>query len=151
MTNDADRSLRRRLTVMATLAAVLAVVVFGGGYWLWENKLHDALIEVLSMDRLSALIASLNEKFGLDLGEADKVWMDQQWTTVLADDVMREIALNNDKTQFEIALEHKAKGMIVERHEANGMLFDTFFSNPEFRGRLLDFLGGTYEEFRAGA
>lgn len=103
------------------------------------------------MDKLSALIESLNEKFGLNLGEADKVWMDQQWVAVKSDDVMREIALNNDKTQFKIALGHKAKDMIVERHEANGMLFDTFFSNPEFQHRLLEFLGGTYEEFRAGA
>ena len=103
------------------------------------------------MDKLSALIESLNEKFGLNLGEADKVWMDQQWVAVKSDGVMREIALNNDKTQFKIALEHKAKDMIVERHEANGMLFDTFFANPEFQSRLLEFLGGTYEEFRAGA
>ena len=64
---------------------------------------------------------------------------------------MRDIALNNDKTQFEIPLGHKAKDMIVDRHEANGMFFDMFFSNPKFQSRLLEFLGGTYEKFRAGA
>jgi len=103
------------------------------------------------MDKLSALIAGLNEKFGLDLTDADKVWFEQQKVTVASDDEMRVIALNNDKAQYKIALEHKAKHMIVERQEANGVLFDAFFSNPEFQVRLLDYLASTYEEFRAEA
>lgn len=64
---------------------------------------------------------------------------------------MRVIALNNDKTQYSIALEHKVKDMIIERHEGNGVLFDAFFSNPDFQRRVFDYMAGTYEEFRAGA
>ena len=103
------------------------------------------------MDKLSALIASLNEKFGMALTDADKVWFEQQKVAVQLDDDMKLIALNNDKTQYKIALEHKASDMIVDRHEANGVLFDTFFSNPEFKDFFLEYLGGTYEEFRARA
>lgn len=103
-------------------------------------------------DRLSALIASLNDKFGLDLGEADRVWIDQQWAAVKSEPEMMLIALNNDKTQYAIALEQMAKDMLVERHEANGtLLFDYFFADAEFRRRLLGYLSGTYEEFRAEA
>ena len=36
------------------------------------------------LDKLSSLIAAMNDKFGADLGEADKVWVDQQWTVVMS-------------------------------------------------------------------
>ena len=104
------------------------------------------------MDKLSALIASLNEKFGTEPRR-------RRQGVVRAAEGQRSsptkrcasIALNNDSDQYKIALEHKAKDMIVDRHEANGVLFDAFFENPEFQVRLLDYLATTYEEFRAEA
>jgi len=44
------------------------------------------------LDKLSALIAAMNEKYGAELGEAHKVWVDQQWTVVKEDDEMRAVA-----------------------------------------------------------
>lgn len=37
------------------------------------------------------------------------------------------------------------------QYARRGMLFDTFFANPEFRDRFLLYLSETYEEFRQGA
>lgn len=32
-----------------------------------------------------------------------------------------------------MVLEQKIKDLLVDRHEKNGMLFDLFFANPDFR------------------
>jgi type I restriction enzyme R subunit len=100
------------------------------------------------LDKLSALIAAMNERYGADLGEADKVWVDQQWVVVKEDDEMREVALNNDRSQFEMVLEQKVKDLLIDRHDKNGVLFDLFFSNPDFQVSLVRYLAGTYDEFR---
>ena len=103
------------------------------------------------LDRLSALIAAMNEKYGGDLTEADKVWVDQQWTVVKGDSQMRDVARNNDRSQYEMVLEQKIKELLLDRHEKNGVLFDMFFANPDFQSMLLNYLGGTYDEFRREA
>ena len=104
------------------------------------------------MDKLSALITAMNDKYGADLGDADKVWVDQQWVVVKEDDEMREVALNNDRSQFEMVLEQKVKDLIVDRHDKNGsLIFDLFFANPDVHGSLVRYLAGTYDEFRAEA
>ena len=100
------------------------------------------------LDKLSALISAMNDKYGADLGEADKVWVDQQWVVVKEDDEMREVALNNDRSQFEMVLEQKVKDLLIDRHDKNGVLFDLFFANPDFQVSLVRYLAGTYDEFR---
>ena len=103
------------------------------------------------VDKLSALIAAMNEKYGADLGDADKVWVDQQWVVVKGDDEMRTVALNNDRNQYQLVLAEKIKQLLVERHEANGHLFDLFFANPDFQSMILSYLAGTYDEFKVEA
>ncbi len=103
------------------------------------------------LDKLSALIAAMNDKYGADLGDADKVWVDQQWVVVKEDEEMREVAVNNDRSQFEMVLEQKVKDLLVDRHDKNGVLFDLFFANPDFQVSLVRYLAGTYDEFRGEA
>jgi hypothetical protein len=50
------------------------------------------------------------------------------------------VALNNDLDQFKIVLEEIAENAIVDRHQANRMLFNAFFEKPGFREALLDYL-----------
>jgi type I restriction enzyme R subunit len=99
-------------------------------------------------DRLSTLIDTLNERFGMNLTDADRVWFEQQRTAVLEDENLRVVALNNDRTQFQVVLERHAEDAIIDRHQANGMLFNAFFEKPGFREALLDFLGSAYDEIR---
>ena len=103
------------------------------------------------LDKLSALIAAMNDKYGSDLGEADKVWVDQQWTVIKEHTEMRAVAVHNDRSQFEMVLEQKIKDLLVDRHEKNGVLFDMFFANPDFQNALIRHLAGTYDEFRTEA
>ena len=61
---------------------------------------------------------------------------------------MREVALSNDRSQFEMVLEQKIKDLLIDRHDKNGVLFDLFFANPDFQVSLVRYLSGTYDEFR---
>ena len=64
---------------------------------------------------------------------------------------MRDVALNNDRSQFEMVLEQKVKDLLIDRHDKNGVLFDLFFANPAFQVSLMRYLSGTYDEFRSEA
>jgi type I restriction enzyme R subunit len=58
------------------------------------------------------------------------------------------VALNNDFDQYRIVLEKMADDMIIDRHQANGMLFDAYFAKPEVRAAFLSYLSQTYQDFR---
>ena len=102
------------------------------------------------LDKLSALIAAMNDKYGADLERRRQglgrpaVARSSRTTTRCA-----TVALNNDRSQYELVLESKVKEFLVDRHEKNGQLFDLFFSNPDFQMLLLNHLSGTYDEFQA--
>ena len=100
------------------------------------------------LDKLSALIEAMNDRYGADLGDADKVWVDQQWVVVKDDEEMRAVAQHNDRSQYLLVLEQKIKDLLVQRQERNGVLFDMFFANPDFQVSLVNYLSGTYDEFR---
>jgi type I restriction enzyme R subunit len=65
------------------------------------------------------LIATLNEKFGLNLTHAEKVWFEQQKQAVKDDETLRVVALNNDRDQYTVVLEKHAEDMIIDRNESN--------------------------------
>lgn len=101
------------------------------------------------LDKLSALIAAMNEKFGADLDESDRVWVDQQWSVVKSDDELRVVAEHNDRSAFEMVLEQRLAQLLLERQDKNSILVDMFFERPGFKTTLTSYLGGTYDEFRA--
>lgn len=103
-------------------------------------------------DRLSALIAVMNEKFGMDLGEADKVWFEQQ-TTVFREDVdMRDVALHNDRSAYTLVVDDRVEDMLLDRDQANTRLFNMFFENSEFRRMMVEHIvSATYDEIRRSA
>lgn len=82
-------------------------------------------------DSITALIDALNERYGMNLGEADKVWMVQQKQAALADPDMRIRALNNDRDAYRVVLDQKLED--IDRHAANGELFNAFFARPGMR------------------
>lgn len=101
-------------------------------------------------DKLSALIAVMNEKFGAELTDADKLTFEQTRRDVIQRDDMRMVAENNDRDQYRLALEEMADEIIVDRTNRNGRLVDAYFSRPEVRTSFVDYLMVTYDEFRAG-
>ncbi|WP_298460247.1 type I restriction endonuclease subunit R [uncultured Cellulomonas sp.] len=103
------------------------------------------------VDRLSALIERLNDKFGVGTTDADKVWFEQQRLEVLADDELRVVALNNDRDHFDLVLRDKLPHHVAARHGENAKMFDLFFNRPEFQKVVVEYVGEVYEQFREDA
>ncbi|MEO6701271.1 MAG: type I restriction endonuclease subunit R, partial [Jatrophihabitantaceae bacterium] len=99
-------------------------------------------------EKLSQLIEQLNQRYGMNLGEVDLVWFRQQKQAIKSDEQMRVVALNNDRDQYGVVLHKKAESLIVDRHEANGQLFNAFFEKPGFRDALIRYLAESYDEIR---
>lgn len=88
-------------------------------------------------ERLSELIAALNERFGLDLTDADRILFEQQTEVMVADpDVLDAARGNNDFDQFRVFAGPLMDALFVDRHAANGDLFKAYFDNPEFRSMI---------------
>ena len=107
------------------------VAISGGG----AGRQHEEPLEALS-----ALIAALNERFGMDLTEADRIWFEQQEAHLVEDENVQAAARNNDLDQFRVFVEPVIEDKIIDRHEANDVLFQAFFDKPDFRELLLKML-----------
>jgi type I restriction enzyme, R subunit len=107
------------------------------------GKLYESPI-----GKLSELIANLNERFGMNLTDADKVWFEQQKLAVKENETARVVALNNDRDQYRVVLERLAEDAIIDRHETNGQLFSAYFEKPGFRELLMEYLATSYDEIR---
>lgn len=88
--------------------------------------------------RLSSLIDLLNERFGLDLTEADQVWFDQQITAAAANPELQQFARSNSEENYGYVFDDKFTDVVIDRQEANGELFNIFFGKPEFQQALTD-------------
>jgi type I restriction enzyme R subunit len=91
-------------------------------------------------ERLSTLIDALNQRFGMHLTDADRIWFEQQEQHLREDQDVIAVAMHNDYEQFLVYLEPLLEGKIVDRHEANDVLFRAFFDKPEFRDLMVDWL-----------
>ncbi len=98
---------------------------------------------------LSQLIDALNERFGAGLGEADLVWFEQQQVELQSSHDVRQVALHNDAEQFAVYLRPRIEQSIVDRHQANGELFESYFASDDRRELVDGFLiRATYEGIR---
>jgi type I restriction enzyme R subunit len=82
---------------------------------------------------LSRLIADLNERFGLNLTDADRIWFEQQQQHYANDPDLMEVARANDYDNFEMHFVPLVADGLIERHEANEDLFEAFFNQPDFQ------------------
>ncbi len=103
------------------------------------------------VDKLSALVERLNDRFGVGTTDADKVWFAQQRLDAKEDEELRVVALNNDRDGFELVLGQRLPNHVARRHAENQKMFDLFFANPRFQTMVVDFMGDLYDEFRTDA
>ena len=82
---------------------------------------------------LSRLIADLNDRFGLNLTDADRIWFEQQQQHYANDPDLMEVAKANDYDNFEMHFVPLVADGLIERHEANEDLFKAFFNQPDFQ------------------
>jgi type I restriction enzyme R subunit len=96
---------------------------------------------------LSELIKALNERFGINLTDADRIWFEQQQIHHAQNEELREVALANDYDNFAMFFEPKIEGDLIERHEANEDLFKAFFNQPDFKRMMTEALSKSLYDF----
>ncbi|MER7459895.1 type I restriction endonuclease [Micromonospora sp. NPDC126480] len=88
---------------------------------------------------LSELIDAFNDRFGIGLGEGDKVWLEQQIVAASEDEVIQQAALVNDEDNFGVVLERRMEDVILSRHDDNGRLMQRYLDDEGLRSRMHQF------------
>lgn len=104
----------------------------GGG----QGKQYDDPTE-----RLSSIIGVLNDRFGLNLTEADQLFFEQARADLDANTRVRTIAINNDEDQFMTVFDDYLEGAMIDRNSINSNLLQAFLDKPEFRKSLTEMMG----------
>jgi type I restriction enzyme R subunit len=113
----------------------------GGG----RGRQHDP-----RLDTLGNITDELNQVFGLNLEERDRLAFEQFEVTWLADDELRAVAHANDLNGFRLEFEKKFKTTILDNEEANQDLYERLFHDEKFSALVLDwYLTRMYELLRA--
>ncbi|MEZ0492540.1 type I restriction endonuclease subunit R [Kineococcus sp. TBRC 1896] len=101
--------------------------------------------------RLSEIIAALNSKFGLDLGEADTLLVEQYVVQSTLDPEMRAVAMENSEENFGYRFDKRVDDFVIDRQNANEALFTKYFDDPAFQTVLVEFMRKeAYRRIRGG-
>lgn len=99
--------------------------------------------------KLSVLIEVMNEKFGADLDESDKLVFEQTHMDIMRRDALRIIAKGNDREHYQLALTDVVDDIFLSRGNRNAQIVEAYYAHPEIRDAFIDFVSDTWKEFRA--
>jgi type I restriction enzyme, R subunit len=118
------------------------VAIFSG-----RGREHD-----LEKEHLSQIVEVINERFGLELGEADQLLFDQFEETWAADESLAARARNNDFANFRLVFDRTFLDTVVRRMDDNEEIFKRILDEPDFQQAILDFYASRlYERLRVAA
>jgi type I restriction enzyme R subunit len=90
--------------------------------------------------KLSEIIDTLNERFGTEFTEADKVFVDQIEQTCVENDALATQARVNSPENFKLALDKVLEGLVIDRLDANQDFFGRMIDDPAFGAVVRDYL-----------
>ena len=100
-------------------------------------------------DHLSAVLEAINQEFGADLDERDRLEAEKLKITLLADEDLKSFARANSAEHYALEFGPKFKGAILDQEERNRRLYDLLLSKPELAAMLEKELAReTYLELR---
>jgi type I restriction enzyme R subunit len=89
-------------------------------------------------ERLSRIVDVMNERFGLELGDADQLLFDQFEESWAADETLVARARNNDFANFRLVFDRTFLDTVVRRMDDNEDIFKRILDEPTFRQTVLD-------------
>jgi type I restriction enzyme R subunit len=117
------------------------VAIFSG-----RGKEHE-----LEKEHLSRIVEVINERYGLDLGDADQLLFDQFEETWAADEALAARARTNTFENFRLVFDRTFIETVVQRMEGNEEIFKRILDDADFRRTILEFYAAKlYERLRAG-
>jgi type I restriction enzyme R subunit len=90
--------------------------------------------------RLSEIIDTLNERFGTEFTEADKVFVDQIEQTCVDNEALATQARVNSPENFRLALDKVLEGLVIDRLDANQEFFGRMIDDPAFGAVVREYL-----------
>jgi type I restriction enzyme R subunit len=93
------------------------------------------------MEPLSQIVDTLNERFGLQLTEADQLLFDQYEKDWLADQEVTDRARNNTIENFKLVFDRNFLKTVISRMDENEALFRRILDDPDFQEAVKDFYG----------
>jgi type I restriction enzyme R subunit len=104
------------------------VAIFSG-----RGKEHEP-----EKEPLSRMVDVMNERFGLELGDADRLLFDQFEESWAADETLAARAPNNDFQNFRLVFDSTFLDTVVRRMDDNEEIFKRILDEPAFRQTALD-------------
>lgn len=90
---------------------------------------------------LSRLIDLINERFGVELTEADQFFFDQIAEAASQNETLRKAAEVNSLDKFQLVFRQVLESLFIERMELNEELFTDYMSKPEQQELISKWLG----------
>jgi len=91
-------------------------------------------------DKLSNIINLLNEKFGTDFTDADRLYFEQIEQALFENEELKVRAKNNPIENFKYAFDEVFVQTLIERMDANQEIFDKIMGNEEFNSTIKSYL-----------
>ncbi|MEF3695285.1 MAG: type I restriction endonuclease subunit R, partial [Candidatus Cloacimonadota bacterium] len=82
---------------------------------------------------LSEIIETLNERFGTDFSEADRLFFEQIKETALRDQDVLKTAIANPLDRFELGIEQIIKDMMMKRLKENDKIVSRYMDDEKFQ------------------
>ena len=103
----------------------------------------------LDLEHLSSIVEVLNEHFGTNLTDVDKLLFDQFEEGWIADHELSDQARSNSMENFRLVFDRKFLQTIVTRMDANSEIFKKILDDDDFRELLGDYyVKKVYEQLR---
>ncbi len=91
-------------------------------------------------DKLSNIIAVLNERYGTDFTDADRLYFEQIEQALYENEELKIRAMNNPIENFKYAFDEVFIQTLIDRMDANQDIFDKIMSNEEFKADVKNWL-----------
>ncbi|MCU1656343.1 MAG: type restriction endonuclease subunit, partial [Pseudonocardiales bacterium] len=88
---------------------------------------------------LSELIDAFNDRFGIGLGDSDRVWVEQQIVAAAEDGTLQAAAVVNDEDNFGVVFDRRFEDIVISRHDDNGKLMQRYLDDKTLQTQLKQF------------
>jgi type I restriction enzyme R subunit len=106
----------------------------------------------LELEHLSNIVEVLNDRFGTDLTDVDKLLLDQFEESWVADEELSDQAKNNSIDNFRLVFDRKFLQTIVTRVDDNDEIYKKILDDEDFKATVSEFyLRKVYERLREAA
>ncbi len=87
---------------------------------------------------LSEIIENLNDRFGTEFTDSDRLFFEQIKESAVEDETIRQTALANSLENFKLVISPQVTRLMYERMSANDQLVTRYMDDPDFRSLVFE-------------